>query len=32
MSRDLAVKARREMQEVTDAVALDLKALAQLTY
>ncbi len=29
---DLAVEARHEMPQVTGAVALDLKALAQLAY
>lgn len=32
MGRDLAIQARHEMTQVTSAVALDLKALAQLTY
>ena len=32
MGRDLAVQARREMPQVTGAVSLDLKALAQLAY
>ena len=32
MGRDLAIQARHEMPQVTGAVALDLKSLAQLAY